>query len=432
MEERHRVLVISHGHPEINPGGGERAAYDLFRELKSRPGVHAMFLARHDGGGQNAAVFSQFSPDGSEVLMNSECEFFRFSQRDVQLVCRDFRGLLEWYRPTVVHLHHFVHLGLEVIREIKNYSPSVPIVLTLHEYLGICNNNGQMIRTRGDELCRRATPGACHRCFPDVSPQNFFLRELFIKSFFSLVDAFVSPSQFLIDRYVAWGLPREKFVLIENGQPALEPAPARPLGSSGTRGRFAFFGQIQRYKGLQVLLEAMTLLPKALRGGLDGISLDVHGAHLAWQSAEYQSAVHKKLERTRQYVRMHGGYDHADVASLMSGVDWVVVPSIWWENSPLVIQEAFAHGRPVICSDIGGMVEKVRHGENGLHFRVGNAQHLAERLVEAATTPALWDRLRAGIRPGSRIRDTVDKHLEIYDGFSPYHRVPVTPSLRVV
>ena len=56
----------------------------------------------------------------------------------------------------------------------------------------------------------------------------------------------------------------------------------------------------------------------------------------------------------------------------MAEIDWVVVPSIWWENSPLVIQEAFLHGRPVICSDIGGMAEKVRHGVDGLHFRVGD------------------------------------------------------------
>jgi len=56
----------------------------------------------------------------------------------------------------------------------------------------------------------------------------------------------------------------------------------------------------------------------------------------------------------------------------MAAVDWVVVPSIWWENSPLVIQEAFAHGRPVICSDIGGMAEKVAHEKNGLHFRAND------------------------------------------------------------
>jgi glycosyltransferase involved in cell wall biosynthesis len=97
-------------------------------------------------------------------------------------------------------------------------------------------------------------------------------------------------------------------------------------------------------------------------------------------------------------VCLVGAYGQDEVARLMANVDWVVVPSIWWENSPLVIQEAFQHGRPVICSDIGGMAEKVEAGTNGLHFRAGDATHLAETLTRAATTPGLWEHLHAGIR----------------------------------
>ena len=52
----------------------------------------------------------------------------------------------------------------------------------------------------------------------------------------------------------------------------------------------------------------------------------------------------------------------------------MVVPSIWWETGPLVVLEAFQHGRPVICSDIGGMAEKVTDGVNGLHFRTRDAE----------------------------------------------------------
>jgi len=77
----------------------------------------------------------------------------------------------------------------------------------------------------------------------------------------------------------------------------------------------------------------------------------------------------------------------------------VVVPSIWWENSPLVIQEAFAAGRPVICSDIGGMAEKVTDGVNGLHFRVGDPEDLAATIHRAVITPGLWEHLRRGIPP---------------------------------
>jgi glycosyltransferase involved in cell wall biosynthesis len=81
----------------------------------------------------------------------------------------------------------------------------------------------------------------------------------------------------------------------------------------------------------------------------------------------------------------------------MENIDWVVVPSIWWENSPLVIQEAFLHGRPVICSDVGGMAEKVTDGVNGLHFPAGDPAGLARVLAQAAANPDLWALLRSQI-----------------------------------
>jgi glycosyltransferase involved in cell wall biosynthesis len=82
----------------------------------------------------------------------------------------------------------------------------------------------------------------------------------------------------------------------------------------------------------------------------------------------------------------------------MARIDWVLVPSIWWENSPMVIQEAFVYGRPVICSGIGGMAEKVRDGVDGLHADAGNPVDWADTLLRAAETPGLWEKLRAGIR----------------------------------
>jgi glycosyltransferase involved in cell wall biosynthesis len=63
-----------------------------------------------------------------------------------------------------------------------------------------------------------------------------------------------------------------------------------------------------------------------------------------------------------------------------------------------VIQEAFFHGRPVICSDVGGMAEKVRDGIDGLHFRVGDPHSLAKTFEAAVTNPRLWRSLREGIR----------------------------------
>jgi glycosyltransferase involved in cell wall biosynthesis len=102
-------------------------------------------------------------------------------------------------------------------------------------------------------------------------------------------------------------------------------------------------------------------------------------------------------------------------------VDWVVVPSIWWENAPLVIQEAFAHGRPVICSDIGGMAEKVTDGVDGLHFRAGDPQSLADTIERAVGTPGLWDRLRAGIGEVHPLARHVTNLADLYDDVVAAH-----------
>jgi glycosyltransferase involved in cell wall biosynthesis len=99
----------------------------------------------------------------------------------------------------------------------------------------------------------------------------------------------------------------------------------------------------------------------------------------------------------------------------MSTVDWTVVPSIWWENSPLVIQESFASSVPVICSDIGGMAEKVRDGIDGLHFRVNDPRDLARVIATVVTTKGLRDKLVGGIRPPPSVADTAKLHLSLYE-----------------
>ena len=68
----------------------------------------------------------------------------------------------------------------------------------------------------------------------------------------------------------------------------------------------------------------------------------------------------------------------------MRSIDWTIIPSIWWENSPIVIQESFFHGRPMICSNIGGMAEKITDGVDGLHFRVGSSEDLVDRMIGGA------------------------------------------------
>jgi glycosyltransferase involved in cell wall biosynthesis len=141
----------------------------------------------------------------------------------------------------------------------------------------------------------------------------------------------------------------------------------------------------------------------------------VHGANLELQPGAHQDRIRRLVEAAGDSVTMMGRYDWRHLGRLMESIDWVVLPSIWWENSPLVIQEAFFHGRPIICSDIGGMAEKVKHASDGLHFRARDARHLAEVIERAATTDKLWDTLRAGIRPVHPVAAHRERLSGLYD-----------------
>src|SRR5205807_9598789 len=99
---------------------------------------------------------------------------------------------------------------------------------------------------------------------------------------------FIAPSNLLKSRYVAWGLPADKIHVIENGQPKVERLPLRPLAEGEIRGRFAYFGQINPYKGVDILLEAFCLLPNAVR---NKVHLDIHGANLEKQEPEFQKKI---------------------------------------------------------------------------------------------------------------------------------------------
>ena len=289
--------------------------------------------------------------------------------------------------------------------------PQVPIVYTLHEYIPICHANGQMVRTNGYELCTHASPQRCHECFPEIAPSRFLIRERFIKAQLELVDHFVAPSRFLLERYAAWGIPREKLTELDYGRHAIDPAPPRQLEAGKKRSRFGFFGQINPYKGVKELLKAMMLLDE---DGRSDIRLYLSGANLEVQPEPIRKQLSKLIAKSPDSVHFLGRYDPRNLSQRMAQVDWVVVPSIWWENSPLVIQEAFMNHRPVLASNIGGMAERVDDGVNGLHFAVGEPDDIARALVRATDTEGLWERLREGIPEVLGSDAAAAQHLEIY------------------
>ncbi|WP_332689893.1 glycosyltransferase family 4 protein, partial [Devosia sp.] len=332
---------------------------------------------------------------------------------DTEALQRDLVRFVGDARPHVVHFHHVLGLGMEALYAVREALPRSVILVTFHEYLSICHNHGQMVKRPTGQLCREASPIACHGCFPEIPVSHFLKRERFVRGMLDLADAFVSPSVFLAGRYAEWGIEADKLTVIENGIAVGEAMPARELPlHNPRRNRFAYFGQLTPFKGVDVLIDAVSRLPEDIWG--DDACLMIFGGNLERQPPDFQERLKKLIDEAGRRVRFYGAYQNADMPRLMRSVDWVVMPSTWWENSPLVIQEALHHRRPLICSDIGGMAEKVRDGKDGLHFRAGSAQDLADRMAEVLSEPQAWDRLRAAMRQPKSHIDCAREHVELY------------------
>jgi len=198
-------------------------------------------------------------------------------------------------------------------------------------------------------------------------------------------------------------------IMIENGQPASQGTKPRSLAKDEKRGRFAFFGQINPFKGIDVILEAFSVLPEEIK---ELVHLDIHGANLHLQEESFQEKISELLEKLEGTVTLHGSYESHEMPRLLKECDWMIIPSIWWENSPMVIQEAYNHGRPVISADIGGMAEKIIDGKTGYHFRRGSHQSLAS-VIEKSVTSGEWDEMHMQITQPLKIEDCALKHLEI-------------------
>jgi len=405
----------------VRPGGAEQYAYELHLALRESAEWEPTFLAKsgpplsRSGRPHEGTFLSPVDGAASEYFLYADGYDFDWlfgtMRRDKSLYTKHLSGFLRALQPDVVHFQHTLFIGFDAIREVRRTLPDVPIVYTFHEFLPICRAKGQMVRTMDGELCDEESPHRCHECFPEYSPQTFFLRKRFIQAQLGLVDLFVAPSAMLRQRYIDWGLSGDRILLEEYGR-HLPSAVHRGDGRTGPRDRLGFFGQLNPYKGIDVLLEAMR---EYSWGPGAHAQLRVHGANLDLQEHGFRDKVERLLAETRRHVSFAGSYDADDVGEHMRAVDWVVVPSVWWENSPLVIQEAFAHGRPVICSDVGGMAEKVADGVSGLHFRVGEPTSLAETIRRAVESPGLWERLASGLPAGHSMAEHVAVLTAEYD-----------------
>lgn len=321
---------------------------------------------------------------------------------------RGLTSFLQQYDPQVVHFHHYYRVGIDLISHVHSVLPSAATLLTLHDYKALCPANGYLVKMNRnfssweERLCYGPTLTECQLCCPRSSATELTARDARYRDVFAVIDAFVAPSKFLRDLYVRWGLPDERLKLASLGIDLTLQQVADSTPHDASQAAFGFFGRSLELKGAHVLETAAEQL---YQRGFTGFK------------------VYMNCPPPRRYSPVKGAslctylgpYDHRSLPERMAMVDWVVVPSLWWENSPIVILEAFAAEKPVICSNIGGMAEAVITGWNGMHFQVNNSRALADVMEWACRDRARWTQLRAGIVKPSSIQECARQILAIYE-----------------
>jgi len=420
------VAVFSHSHPFYSKGGGEIVAFSSFDAMRASDVKAYFYSAINTALKPNVSIFSA----NEDIIEFNENEFlFPVRGMDSFLFCHEDRRFfpalvqkLKAQKINVFHFHHFWNVGADLICYLMSAFPSATFTLTLHELLGICLRDGQMVRTGDNSLCYRQTDIECHMCFPHIDKDQFRARRHFLLDFFQRFHVVTAPSEFVARRFLEWGLKRE-IVVIENGiaRPSALAEKSDFEEESITK-RFAFFGQPNPFKGIDIFLSAAA---HCLAEEDSEIVFSIYGSdrkRFVDQFGEQWNAIIDRLGARLQFM---GQYESNQVNSLMQQNGWVVLPSIWWENSPLVIQEAYIAGRPPIVADIGGMREKVQAGITGLHFNARNSVSLAGVIRNAAGNVSLWRTLRSNRLVPPTVEEMNAEFFKIYaDRVNQQPRLP--------
>jgi glycosyltransferase involved in cell wall biosynthesis len=430
-----RIVYVSYLHPAIVPGGVQQLAYELF-EASERQGHHAYFIAAPDE--NHRAVYGKSNtPIVPMAGAERQCLYFPQGYDELNLSIGDkrsirfFRELIKRLHPDIVHFHHVHRIGVESIRAARLAAPDAILSLTFHDMTAICMADGAMLKRPSRELCQAASGQACSECFPNLAPEFVASRASRLKAALGDCDLFVFPSEFIAYRYVDWGLPADKCVVVPNGRKNL--AAGRDEGASRKHSphvnRFGFFGEVTDQTGLDVLFEALLILAHESRVPPQGIVVEINvGRDNA--SPTHREKIGRQLEQLGNAstsgieLRDNGPYERHQLAERMASIDWVLVPSTGWEVFGAEVSEAWMFGRPVIASAIGALEERIIPGVNGHVFPPRDARALADLLASLAGNPAKWIAANAGIEPPMTDDDMLEGYATMWEELRESGRAP--------
>jgi len=350
-------------------GGAEVVAFELAKLLRAN-GHQVIEFSMKDERNEPSAYSDYFikniNYNKREGFFSDLKKFFKFLfSFEAQ---KKLKALVEKEKPDIAHVHNVsFYLTPSIFFTLKKLK--VPIVRTLHDYRLICPNS--ILFTKGS-ICEKCKFHKYYNCFrykcvkndavfSFMAMLNMYLHKLILKSY-DQIDFFISPSKFLISKFQEWGMDISKFKQLYNFMDLQKLQPSQSLGEG-----IIFAGRLSPEKGILSLLAAMKNLPQ--------IKLQIAGE--GPQKKDLENFI---KENHLINVELLGYKKQSELHDLIKASKLVIVPSIWYENNPLSILEAFSFGKPVIGTDLGGMAELISNGQNGLVYKLGDIQDLTNKI----------------------------------------------------
>jgi glycosyltransferase involved in cell wall biosynthesis/MoaA/NifB/PqqE/SkfB family radical SAM enzyme len=394
-----KILQVIHGYPMRYNAGSEVYTQTLCHGLAARHYVH-VFTREEDPFAPDFALRREQDPDDSRIslhVVNVPRSRDRYRHAGLD---RRFATLLDELRPDVVHVGHLNHLSTSLVGEAA--TRGVPIVYTLHDYWVMCPR-GQFMQMHPEDLsdlwaaCDGQVDRKCaERCYaryfsgaPDEHAEDVAYWERWVarrmhhvREIVGLVDLFIAPSRYLYRRYRdEFGLPEGKLRYLDYGFDL-----TRLRGRERTSNEPFTFGYIGTHipaKGIHHLIDAFARVDGPARLRIWGRPHGQETAALHELARNGPGDVRSRIEWLPEYR------NQAIVGDVFNRVDAIVVPSVWVENSPLVIHEAQQARVPVVTADVGGMAEYVHHEVNGLLYKHRDPVALAAQMQRLVDDPSL-------------------------------------------
>lgn len=445
-----RVLLVVHQFLPNYSYGTEVLTRDTGLEMLRRG--HEVHVLTTDPGAQGRSLdvrHEDYNYQGLKVRslqlprQRSAPETFR-GEYDNALVAERVRGYVRQIEPDAVHVFHLSRLSASVIGVFRELG--VPVVFTATDFWSICaratlSKPSGELSTGPDDIssncleCRRAEKFLPPGLLPEADDRQTFYRKLaeralareegehrnmavlrtmlgrteVLRGRFNAVDAILAPTDFMHEMLTSNGIDPDIVTVSPYGMDTsgFRDAGRVRHGGGGRPLRIGFIGSVNPNKGLDVLISAFKRLP-----GDDAATLRVCGG-LEGQG-EYADEVYSAAGGDPR-INFAGAFPNEKMAAELGKIDVLVVPSVWYENAPLVIYSALAAGVPVVATNLGGMAGIVRHDENGLLFGPRDVADLARQLGRLVNEPGLLQRLAANAGEVRTVEDSVDEMLGLYE-----------------